>query len=132
MAVPRFWRENKERYMLRGLKCGACEGVLFPAKSLCPHCRHASVGKLEPHQFSGNGVVETFSVVHAAQQGFELQSPYVMAIVKLEEGPRVTAQIVDCATSAVEIGSAVKAVFRKINAEGDAGIVQYGYKFVMA
>jgi hypothetical protein len=42
----------------------------------------------------------------------------------------VTAQVVDTKPENVRIGTTVKAVFRRINEEGEAGVVQYGYKFV--
>ena len=78
MAVPRFWRENHERYNLKGAKCTNCATILFPARSLCPKCRHASVGKLVPQSLSGEGVVESFTTVHSAPAGFELQAPYCL------------------------------------------------------
>ncbi len=130
MTIPRFWREIDERYNLKGMECGNCAHVFFPARSLCPKCRHASVGKLRPKAFAGGGVVETFTVVHAAPAGFELQAPYVLAIVKLDEGPRVTSQIVDCRPEDVGAGTRVRKVFRRIGADGASGIVHYGYKFV--
>jgi uncharacterized OB-fold protein len=129
MAVPRFWREAEQRYNLEGAKCGNCGTLLFPARSLFPKCRHASVGKLQPHTFSGDGTVESFTVVHTPPAGFELQAPYVVAIVKLDEGPRVTAQIVDVAPDKVTVGMALKMVFRRINMDGEAGVIHYGYKF---
>ncbi len=54
-----------------------------------------------------------------------------MGIIKLDEGPRITSQIVDCDPEEVSIGSRVRAVFRKIDEEGPAGAIHYGYKFVL-
>lgn len=132
MQTPRFWREIEERYTLKGVKCENCGCVLFPTRTLCPQCRHASVGKLKPFQLGGTGVVEGVTTVHAPPAGFELQSPYLLAIIKLDEGPRVTAQIVDAKPDQVDVGTRVRAVFRRINEEGEAGVIQYGYKFVRA
>lgn len=131
MTIPRFWREIDQRYNLKGMKCGNCQGVFMPARSLCPRCRHASVGKLSPHQFSGEGVVELATVVRNPPQGFDLQAPYVMAMVRLDEGPRLTAQVVDAAPERVVPGARVTRTFRKINEEGESGVVHYGYKFVL-
>lgn len=130
MAVPRFWREAGERYNLKGAKCTNCGNVLFPARSLCPKCRHASVGKLVPQSFSGEGVVESFTTIHTPPAGFELQAPYVLAIVKLAEGPLVTAQVVDLPPEDVRVGMRVRKAFRRINQDGEAGVIHYGYKFV--
>ena len=132
MNTPRFWREIEERYTLKGVQCGNCQSILFPSRTLCPKCRHASYGKLTPHRLSGRGVIETFTTVHAPPAGFELQAPYTLALIKLEEGPRITAQIVDTKPDAVAAGTPVRVVFRRINEEGEAGVVQYGYKFVVA
>lgn len=131
MNTPRFWREIDERYTLKGVKCGNCGNVLFPTRTLCPKCRHASYGKLTPYKLSGAGRVEAVTTVHTPPAGFELQAPYVLALVRLEEGPRVTAQVVDTKPTNVRIGTPVRAVFRRINEEGESGVIQYGYKFVV-
>ena len=132
MQTPRFWREIDQRYNLKGVRCGNCGHVMFPAKSLCPKCRHASIGKLTPQRFQGNGVVETFTVVHSAPEAFDTQAPYIMAIIKLDEGPRLTAQVVDAKAEDVAIGMRVRKTFRRISEEGPGGVIQYGYKFVPA
>jgi uncharacterized OB-fold protein len=44
---------------------------------------------------------------------------------------RLTAQIVDADASQLEFGTPVRRVFRKLGSEGDAGILRYGYKFVL-
>jgi uncharacterized OB-fold protein len=131
MQTPRFWREIDERYTLKGVQCGNCQSILFPSRTLCPKCRHASFGKLTPHKLSGRGVVEQVTTVHTPPAGFELQAPYLLALVRLEEGPRVTAQIVDTKPEAVSPGTPVTAVFRRINTDGEAGAIHYGYKFVV-
>lgn len=132
MQTPRFWREIDERYAMKGAKCGHCGSVLFPSRTLCPNCRHASVGKIQPYQLSGRGVVEAVTLVHSPPSGFEIQSPYTLALVRLAEGPRITAQVTDAKPGDVTVGTPVRAVFRRINEEGEAGVVQYGYKFVVA
>ena len=131
MNTPRFWREIDERYALKGVQCGHCNDILFPSRTLCPKCRHASYGKLTPHKLSGVGKVEAVTTVHTPPAGFELQAPYLLAIVKMDEGPRITTQIVDAKPGQVDVGDKVRAVFRRINTEGEAGVVQYGYKFVV-
>ena len=132
MQTPRFWREIDERYAMKGVKCGNCGNVLFPSRTLCPKCRHESVGKLQPFRLSGEGVLEAVTTVYAPPAGFELQAPYCLALVRMAEGPRVTAQVTDAKPADVKAGQKVRAVFRRINEEGEAGVVQYGYKFVLA
>jgi uncharacterized OB-fold protein len=55
--------------------------------------------------------------------------PYTVALVKLEEGPMVTAQLADVTPDEVEIGMPVEMVTRKLRQEGEQGVVLYGYKF---
>jgi uncharacterized OB-fold protein len=50
-------------------------------------------------------------------------------MVKLEEGPLVTAQLTDIEGQEVEIGMPVEMVTRKLRTDGDEGMIVYGYKF---
>lgn len=77
---------------------------------------------------SGLGEIYSYTIVQDAPLGFEEQAPYVLAIVKLDEGPFVTAQITDV-DGDVEIGDRVEVVTRKLTTEGSQGIIVYGYKF---
>ena len=68
--------------------------------------------------------------MHSAPAGFERNAPYTVALVKLEEGPVVTAQLTDVGPTKVEIGMPVEMVTRRIREDGDErGILIYGYKF---
>lgn len=129
MAVPRFWREQPQRYRLLGSECNGCGSIYFPPRAVCPKCRRESVGKMVQRQLSGRGTILTHTVVHQPADGFELQVPYVMAIVELEEGCRVMAQVVDILPAAIQSGLAVESTFRRIREDGKAGVIYYGYKF---
>ncbi len=126
MTVPRFWRRQKERYNLIGVKCSKCSTLYFPPREICLKCRSS---KFEPYKFKGTGEVVTHTTIRVAPLGFELQVPYVVAIIQLSEGPRLTAQVVDCNPEDAKIGSKVKMVFRKISEDGKSGAIYYGYKF---
>jgi scaffold protein (connect acetoacetyl-CoA thiolase and HMG-CoA synthase) len=127
--APRFWRSIEQRYNLEGVQCGNCKSAIFPSRTLCPKCRHLSIGKLTPMALSGKGTIETFTVVHSPPNGYELQAPYVMAIIRLDEGPKLTAQVVDSEEEQVKVGMKVERVFRRINQDGESGVIHYGYKF---
>jgi uncharacterized OB-fold protein len=131
MSIARFWRETGRRYNLGGSKCQNCQSVYFPPRAVCPTCakHRQSLGKMVPFQLSGDGKVETYTVIHDAAEGFEMQVPYVLAIVRTKEGPCLTGQIVDLEPSEVSIGLRVHATFRKLREEGKAGVIHYGYKF---
>jgi len=82
----------------------------------------------EHFAFSGAGEILSYTVVQEPPEGFEDQAPYVLALVKLAEGPVVTAQITDV-DGAVQIGDAVEMVTRRLTTEGPRGMIIYGYKF---
>ena len=128
-AVPRFWREIPQRYNLIGNKCKACNTTYFPPRESCPECRRKSIGKMEEKKLSGKGKIITYSIIYTAPEHFEGQVPYPIAIIKLDEGPHLTAQIVDCKLDDVKIGMKVQSTFRKIHADGYTGAIYYGYKF---
>ena len=121
------WRLIPTRYNLVGTECRNCGQKFFPPRNICPTCRRRS--QMGRFKFSGKGQVYSYSVVRAAPTGFEYQVPYVVAVVKLDEGSMCTAQIVDCDPGEVEVGGRVEVVFRKIMADDESGIIRYGYKF---
>ena len=86
---------------------------------------------MEDYQFKGTGTVVTPTVVYQAQTGYEMFGPYCMAIIELDEGPRVTSQIVDCDAESVKSGMKVKSVFRKLGEDSESGILHYGTKFIL-
>jgi uncharacterized protein len=134
MSIARFWRETPRRYNLGGSRCTMCGTVYFPPRAVCPTCAHhrESIGKMVPFQLSGDGEVFSYTIVHEAAEGFEMQVPYVLALVRTVEGPTLTGQVVDLAPAEVRIGLKVRATFRKLREEGKAGVIHYGYKFAPA
>lgn len=78
---------------------------------------------------SGRGVVYSYTIMYNVPQGFEEQKPYMVALIKLDEGPMVTAQLTDINQQAVAIGMRVEMVTRKLREDGAEGQIIYGYKF---
>ena len=134
MTIARFWRETPQRYNLGGSRCSSCGSAFFPPRAVCPTCpeHRRSLGKMEPLQLSGEGEVYSFTVVHDPAEGFEMQVPYVLALVKTPEGPILTGQVVDVLPTEVHVGLRVQATFRKLREEGKSGVIHYGYKFAVA
>jgi uncharacterized OB-fold protein len=129
MGVARFWREIPQRYNLIGNKCEECGQVFFPPREACPKCRRKSMGRLKEVKLNGKGEIVTYSIIHVAPEHLEGQAPYPIAIIELDEGPRVTAQVVDCDIKDIKIGMKVESTFRKIQEDGYIGAIYYGYKF---
>jgi hypothetical protein len=127
MEIPRHWRLRKQRYSLVGEVCPHCQAKLFPPRDVCPECGQEAK---TPYQFSGRGEVYSYTTVYDPPAGFEEAAPYTVALVKLEEGPVVTAQLTDLEGQKVEIGTQVEMVTRKLRNDGDErGMIVYGYKF---
>ena len=80
-------------------------------------------------RFSGKGEVYSFTIVRQAPSNFEFLGPYVVALVKLDEGNTVTAMLTDVHIDEVYIGMRVEMVTRKLSEDGDKGLITYGYKF---
>lgn len=126
MEISRNWRLQKQRYGLVGEVCEHCGSKIFPPRDVCPECAEEAK---TPYQFSGKGEIYSFTTVFDAPHGYEEQAPYTVAIVKLEEGPLVTAQITDTDNNKVEIGQKVEMITRRLREDGDRGMLVYGYKF---
>ncbi|MBX3086576.1 MAG: Zn-ribbon domain-containing OB-fold protein [Anaerolineae bacterium] len=125
MQISQNWRTKAQRYALVGEQCPHCSHYIFPPRDVCPNCEAEAK---TVHQFSGKGEIFSFTTITDAPAGFEEQAPYVLAIVKLDEGPMLTAQLTDF-DSEPEIGMRVEMVTRKLKAEGPQGMIVYGYKF---
>lgn len=126
MDIPRVWRLRFQRYRLQGTKCATCADVQFPPALICPGCKNRD---LKSFNFLGKGTVYSFSTVYAPLANFEDSAPYVVALIDLEEGPRITAQLTDVSADDIKIGMPVEMVIRKISERGSNGVIVYGYKF---
>lgn len=126
-SIPLTWRRIPERYRMLGVKCITCNTPYFPKRTVCPKCRRR--GKIEEVKYSGKGTVYSFTEIGAPPVAFQDQAPYVLAIIELEEGARVTGQVVDASAKDVKIGSKVEQVFRVIQRDDPEGLIHYGFKF---
>jgi hypothetical protein len=127
MDIPRHWRLKKQRYALVGEVCGHCDAKVFPPRDICPECGEEAKTL---YAFSGKGEVYSYTTVYEAPEGYSEQAPYTLAMVKLEEGPLVTAQLTDLGEQPAEIGMPVEMVTRLLRSTTDErGLLVYGYKF---
>src|SRR5512136_5538 len=127
MEIPRHWRLKQQRYGLVGNICDACGTKIFPPRDICPNCGAEVKTDIA---FSGRGEVYSYTTIFEAPSGFDESAPYTVALIKLEEGPLVTAQLTDLGSQVVEIGMPVEMVTRRLRQDGDErGMLIYGYKF---
>ncbi len=86
----------KDENKLMGVRCRACGRLSALPRPVCTACHS---GDVEWHEFTGRGALATFTCISAApssmvQRGYGMKNPYCVAVVDLEEGPRVSALIV--------------------------------------
>jgi len=109
-----YW-EAAQRGELRMQQCGDCGHVRFPPSLICPVCLSS---RAEWVRLSGRGTVYSWIVVHQSQHpAFNADAPYNVAIIELEEGPRLHTNLVNCPNDQIHIGLPVEVVFEKINDE---------------
>lgn len=126
MELPRYHRMRRTFYRLEGSVCASCSRRSFPPRAVCPGCR--STG-LKPFLFCGRGTLYSFTRVTQPPRGFGSVAPYAVGMVRLEEGPLVTAQITDADGIDLTIGMALEMVTRKVRDAEEHGFLVYGYKF---
>ena len=124
MDLPRYHRLRSSYYRLEGERCASCEAIQFPPRAACGSCRGT---ELESHPLSGRGEVYSYTEMTQAAEGFA--PPHLMALVRLEEGVLLAAQLTDTDPADVEIGMPVEMVTRRLRELGPRGFLVYGYKF---
>lgn len=98
--------------------CRTCETPQFPARSLCTHCQSAD---LETRISTGRGTIESHTTVHRAPNGeFRARAPYVIALVRLEEGFRIMTNIFGDTAADTRIGQPARITFE---ARADGGVL---------
>jgi uncharacterized OB-fold protein len=105
-----FW-EGTARGELRLQRCRACATTYFPPQPFCPRC---SSDDIEVVRASGRGSLYSYVVTHRAAPGFE--APYVIAVVQLDEGPRLLSNLVGIAPDpeALPLDLPVEAVYETV------------------
>jgi hypothetical protein len=107
--------------------CPHCKAKIFPPRDICPSCGQEAKTL---YAFSGKGEVYSYTTIYEAPAGYDENAPYTVALVKLNEGPLVTAQLTDLGDQPIQIGMPVEMVTRKLRQDGDErGMLVYGYKF---
>lgn len=113
-ATEPYWRGLTERE-LRVQQCSSCGYLRHPISWLCPECLHEG---FEWVAMGGRGSVETFiwyfEFLDAAVgelAGFQKDLPYNVAAIRLEEGPRLIANVRDVAFGELKVGASVRSVF---------------------
>jgi len=125
LSVP-FWRTRDRYYRMLGNKCVKCGAEYFPPANVCRKCKSLELKDCEmPHI----GTLLSFTLQKESLAGFEEQEPMIYGLIRLENGAKIIAQIVDMPYETLKEGLNLQAVFRKIRTDGESGQIYYGYKF---
>ena len=91
-------------------RCRSCQTYVFPPQPHCPGCLSADMTWVES---SGHGTVHTYSIVWRPQQpAFEV--PYIVIVVRLQEGWHMISNMVGCDPAAVRVGMPVEVAFQEV------------------
>jgi len=125
-SSAKSWRKYNNRYKLTGVRCNDCSKKFYPPVQICSKCHTTNLRK---YKFKEEGRLITWSTIYAAPNGFEDYLPYIVGIVELEDGERVTSQLVEAKEEDLTYKIKVQATFRKIYTDGEGGIIHYGLVF---
>jgi len=106
-----FW-DAARRHQLSLQRCAACGKFIYYPRERCPHCFSDKLGW---ESVSGRGKVYSYTVVRRASSR-AFAEPYVLAMVELDEGPRMTTNIV-AAPERVKVGMPVAVHFDDVTPE---------------
>lgn len=109
-----FWAACREgRLSLQ--RCGGCGHLRYPINAFCPRC----LGDVfNWHDVSGRGSVFSYVVFHQAYHpGFKAAVPYNVALVQLDEGPRMYSNVVGTSNEQVKVGDRVEVTFEPVTPE---------------
>jgi uncharacterized OB-fold protein len=90
---------------LTGIRCGGCGELAIPPKEFCAGCQQRA---WEPVPLSGEGVIESFTIIRVAPRGYAAEAPYAVAAVRLQEGVSLLGRVVDVPLEKIAVGMPVK------------------------
>lgn len=113
-----YWDGAKEGKLLLNT-CNDCNKAYFPPRPFCPTCGGRNVGVIEA---SGKGRLHSFVINHMPAPGYE--TPFTLAVVKLDEGVKMMTNLVDCPADpeAIELDMPLEVTFEQ---RDDVAIPQF-------
>ncbi len=110
-----YWEAAREGRLLIK-QCRSCGQPFFYPRARCPRCWSDDT---EWREAAGTGTVYTYTVVHQNDLSpFRDRVPYVVAVVELDEGVRITSNVEGCPPGDVSCDMAVRVAFREEDRDG--------------
>jgi len=107
-----YW-EAARRHELQLQHCGACGGYIYYPRPRCPNCMSDN---LTWERVTGRGKLYSYTIVRRASTRSFADGPYVLAIVELDEGPRMTTNLIT-PLEQLKIGMPVTVYFDDVTSE---------------
>jgi hypothetical protein len=117
--TARFWAATLEDRLLLQ-RCTSCHTVLWYPRYVCANCHSTELADFEA---SGRGTLYSFTLTSKGILEYADAGPYVLAMVELDEGPKMLTNIVDCDPAGLAIGQPVEVVFHRT--EGEAALPRF-------
>jgi len=109
-----YWNAARDKRLVVQC-CQGCGHLQFFPRPFCLKCASE---RIDWQEVTGEGTIYTFTINHRAPNAFMKERlPYAVAIVDLDEGVRMMANIVNSDLAAIEIGKRVKVVFERVSGE---------------
>lgn len=110
-----FW-DGAKAGELRLQRCSDCSNVYFPPRPFCPKCGSRSVAWFTA---SGHGRLFSYVINHRPAPGFQDEVPYAIAVVELDEGPRMMTNLVDIEQTpeALQLDLPLEVTFEQVSEE---------------
>lgn len=102
-SVDDFYRACADRRLI-GVRCRKCKAAMVPPRPFCLHC---SATEMDNVEFSGKGRILSYTVIHVAPPQFQNFTPYVVAIIQLEEGACIPGMVLHMKPEEMKIGQTV-------------------------
>jgi uncharacterized OB-fold protein len=109
-----YWDGAREGE-LRLQNCNVCDNTYFPPRPFCPECGSREVTVIKA---SGRGKLLSYVINHLPSPGFD-DGPFAIAVVELEEGPRMMSNILECEQTpeALQLDMPLEVMFEKLSDE---------------
>jgi uncharacterized OB-fold protein len=111
-----YW-ESLKAHELKLQHCGGCGKFIFYPRGICPHC-HSEELTWQP--VSGKGSIHSFTIIYRHwNPAFNVNGPFAVALVELEEGPRLVANLADVEAdpASISIGAPVELLYDDVTPE---------------
>jgi uncharacterized OB-fold protein len=105
---------------LTGIRCRRCRELCIPPKEYCPSCQ---LRDWEPVDLKGTGTITSYTVIRVPPRGRPADTPYAVAVVRLDEGVSLLGRLVDIPLDVLRTGLPVR--FRPL-LEGQQTAIGFG------